>query len=180
MAGMSVVVRADGNPLALAPAIRAAIASLDRTLAMPSFRTLDQVVSDSLDRPRFYMTLLGMFSMIALVLAAIGIFGLVSFAVSQRTQEFGVRIALGASPRELLVSIVRGALVLVALGLVIGFSGAVVLTRVLSGLLYGVTPGDPATLAVVAGTLAATAVAASIVPAWRASTVNPIVALRAD
>ena len=178
MSGMSVVVRAGGNPLALAPAIRAAIAALDRTLAVPSFSTLDQVVSESLDRPRFFTTLLGMFSMVALVLAAIGIFGLVSFAVSQRTQEFGVRIALGASPRELLVSILRGALLLVALGLAIGFCGAVLLTRVLSGLLYGVTPGDPATLAVVAGTLAATAVLASIVPAWRASRVNPIVALR--
>ena len=147
---------------------------------MPAFRTLDQILSESLDRPRFMTTLLGAFSIIALLLAAVGIFGLVSFAAAQRTREFGVRIALGASPRELLGSIVRGALALVAVGLALGLGGALLLTEVLEGLLYGVTAADPATFAAVALTLAMTALVATVVPAWRAASVNPVIALRAE
>lgn len=180
LAQMSLIVRTDDDPLAHAASVRRAIAALDRNIAIPPFRTLDQIVSESLDRPRFFATLLGAFSAVALLLAAVGIYGLVSFAATQRTHEFGVRIAVGASPRELLLSIVGGALRLVAIGLVLGVGGALLLTRALAGLLYGVSPDDPATLAFVAATLAATAVVATIVPAWRAAGVNPIIALRAE
>jgi putative ABC transport system permease protein len=177
---MSVVVRSADDPLAHSAAIRRALASIDRDIPAPAFATLDQVLAQSLDRPRFFATLLGSFSLVALLLAAVGIFGLVSFAAARRTREFGVRIALGASPRELLLAIVRGALGLVAIGLVVGLGGAALLTRVLEGLLYGVTATDPVTFAAVAVTLALTAVVASIVPAARAAAVDPVSALRAE
>lgn len=180
LAQMSMIVRTAGDPLAHAASIRGAIAALDRNIAIPPVRTLDEIVSESLDRPRFVATLLGVFSAIALLLAAVGIFGLVSFAAAQRTHEFGVRIAVGASPRDLLVSIVRGAFTLVVVGLALGAGGALLLTRALAGLLYGVSPNDPATFALVAATLAMTAVVAAIVPAWRAAAVNPVTALRAE
>jgi putative ABC transport system permease protein len=180
LAQMSLVVRAAGNPLAQAGSIRAAIAALDRNLPMPAFSTLDQVLSNSLDRPRFFTTLLSVFSAIALLLAAVGIFGLVSFAAARRTREFGLRIALGAAPSALLASIVGDALRLVAIGLVLGLGGALALTRTLEGLLFAVSPSDPATFAGVTITLALTAVIASILPAWRAAGVDPLTALRAE
>lgn len=180
LAQMSLVLRADGDPMAQAASIRNAIATLDRDIAVPPLRTLDQILSESLDRPRFFTALLGAFSTVGLLLAAVGIFGLVSFAATQRNREFGVRIALGASPRGLLVSIVRGALVLVAIGLMLGFGGALLLTHALEGLLYGVSPADPTTFVAVAVTLALTTVIATIVPAWRASAADPIIALRTE
>ena len=180
LAQMSIVVRAAGDPMAHAAGIRRAIAALDGNLAMPAFKTLDQIVSESLERPRLFATLLGAFSTIALLLAAVGIFGLVSFAAAQRIPEFGVRIALGASPHGLLMSIVRNALALVGVGLMLGLAGALLLTSVLEGLLYGVSAGDPITFAAVAATLAITAVVATIVPAWRAAAISPLVALRAE
>lgn len=182
---MFVVVRMAGDPLAQIAAIRAEIGVLDPNLPIPEFRTLDQVVSDSLDRPRFFTTLLGVFSAVALSLAAVGIFGLLSFAVARRTREIGVRMALGASPRALLVTIVRDALVLVVIGLGTGLGGALALTRLLESVLFEISATeisatDPVTFAGVALTLGATALLASVVPAWRASTVDPLVALRAD
>jgi putative ABC transport system permease protein len=180
LAQMSIVVRAAGDPMVHSAGIRRAIAALDGNVAMPAFRTFDQILSESLDRPRFFTTLAGAFSAIALLLAAVGLFGLVSFAAAQRTREFGVRIALGASPRELLASIVRDALALVAIGLVLGSSGALLLTGLLEGLLYGVTAGDPTTFAAVAATLAIAALVATAVPAWRAASVHPLTSLRAE
>ena len=180
LAQMSIVVQAAGDPLAQAGGIRRTIAALDRNIPVPAFTTLDQVLSDSLDRPRFFATLLGVFSAVALVLAAAGIFGLVSFAAARRTREFGLRIALGAAPSALLTSIVRDALVLVAIGLVLGLTGALALTRTLEGLLFAVRPSDPATVVAVTLTLALTAVAASILPAWRAAGVDPLITLRAE
>jgi predicted permease len=175
---MFVVARAAGDPLAQIGAIRSEIRALDPNLPIPEFRTLDQVVADSLDRPRFFATLLSLFSAVALTLAAVGIFGLVSFAVARRTREIGVRIALGASPRMLLGTIVRDAFLLVAIGLGIGLGGALALTRMLESLLFEISPTDPVTLAGVAVTLGATALLASVAPAWRASTVDPLVTLR--
>lgn len=177
---MSIVVRTDGEPMAYAASIRSAITSLDRNVAVPPLRTLDQILSESLARPRFVTILLGALSTVALLLAAVGIFGLVSFAAAQRRREFGVRIALGASPRRLLVAIVCDALVLVVVALALGLGGALLLTRALEGLLYGVSPADPTTFVIVAGTLALTTVMATIVPAWHASSVDPLIALRAE
>jgi putative ABC transport system permease protein len=177
---MFVVVRTTGDPLAQAGAIRNVIIAQDAHVPVPVFRTLEQVVWDSLDRPRFFTTLLTIFSAVALALAAVGIFGLLSFAVARRTRDFGVRIALGASPALLLRSIVRDAFGLVVIGLAIGLAGAFALTRVLEGLLFEVTPTDPMTFAAVAITLGITALLASVVPGWRAAAVDPLVALRAE
>ncbi|MGH9172956.1 MAG: ABC transporter permease [Vicinamibacterales bacterium] len=177
---MFVVVRTAGDPLAQIGAVRTEIRALDPNLPIPEFRTLDQVVADSLDRPRFFTTLLSLFAGVALTLAAVGIFGILSFAVTRRTREIGVRIALGASPRILVRTIVREALVLVLIGLGIGLGGALALTRILERELFGISRIDPVTFAGVILTLGATALLASLVPAWRASTVDPLVALRAD
>jgi putative ABC transport system permease protein len=180
LAQMSIVVRADGEPLAPAGGIRRAIAALDGNIPMPAVTTLDEVLWNSLDRPRFFTTLLSVFSAVALLLGAVGIFGLVSFAAARRTREFGVRIALGAVPSALLTSIVGDALALVGVGLVLGLGGALALTRTLEGLLFAVRPGDPMTFAAVTLTLALTAVIASVFPAWRAAGVDPLIALRAE
>lgn len=177
---MFVVVHTAGEPLAQIGAIRTEISALDRNLPIPEFRTLDQVVADSLNQPRFFTTLLSLFSAVALTLAAVGIFGLLSFAVARRTREIGVRIALGASPRTLVRTIVREALVLVVIGLGVGLAGALALARILESELFGVSRIDPVTFTGVILTLGATALLASLVPAWRASTVDPLVALRAD
>jgi putative ABC transport system permease protein len=124
--------------------------------------------------------LLSLFSAVALILAAVGIFGLLSFAVAQRTHEIGIRIALGASPRRLVEIVVRDALVLVVIGLAIGIGGALAFTRLLDAQLYGVSATDPVTFTLVALVLGGTALMASLIPAWRAATVDPLVALRAE
>ena len=177
---MFVAVRTAGDPLGQVSAVRAEIKALDPFVPVPEFLTLGQFVADSLDRPRFFTTLLGIFASVALTLAAVGIFGLLSFAVARRTREIGIRIALGASPTALLGTVVRHAAALVAIGLGMGLVGALALTRILESLLFEIRPADPLTFAAVALTLGATALLASIVPAWRASTVDPLVAFRAD
>jgi hypothetical protein len=136
------------------------------------------VVAESVARPRFLAMLLALFAATALALAAIGIFGLLSYTVAQRTREIGVRIALGARPGDVLGMVVRRALRLAGLGLTLGVLAALALTRVLEGILYGVSPTDPATFAGVALVLGATALMASLIPARRASAVDPVIALR--
>ncbi|MPY90486.1 MAG: FtsX-like permease family protein [Luteitalea sp.] len=178
--GMFVIVRTAADPLGLAGTIRRELRSLDSNLPIPEFRTFEQVVADSVSRPRFFTTLLSLFSAVALVLAAVGIFGLLSFAVAQRTHEIGIRIALGASPRTLVETVVREALVLVVIGLGVGTGGALALTRLLESQLFDVSATDPVTFAGVVLVLGATALLASLVPAWRAATVDPLVALRTE
>ncbi|MGH9160137.1 MAG: FtsX-like permease family protein, partial [Vicinamibacteraceae bacterium] len=180
LATMSVVVRAAGDPLALTATIRRELKALDSNIPAPEFQTFEQVLADSVARPRFMTTLLSLFSAVALILAAVGIFGLLSFAVAQRTHEIGIRIALGASPRTLVESVGRDALVLITIGLAIGIGGALALTRVLEAQLYGVSATDPVTFTIVALVLGGTALMASLIPAWRAATVDPLVALRAE
>ena len=177
---MFVVVRTNGDPLVHTTAIRKEIAGRDRNLPSIEPRTLDGVVATSLDRPRFFAGLLALFSGVALTLSAVGVFGLLSFAVARRTREIGVRIALGACPSALVRTIVRDVAVLVAVGLAIGLAGALALTRTLKSELFDVTPTDPLTLAGVVVVLGATALLASLVPAWRAAAVDPLVALRAE
>ena len=177
---MFVVVHTAGDPLAQIAGIRAEIRAIDPNLPIPEFRTLDQVVADSVSRPRVLTTLLGVFSGVALTLAAVGIFGLLSFLVARRTREMGVRIALGASPSTLVSTIVREALGLVVIGLSIGLGGALALTRMLESELFNVTPTDPVTFVGVGLMLGMTALLASLLPAWRAAAVDPLVALRAD
>ena len=177
---MHVVVRTDGDPLARAADVRAALASVDPALPAPTFSTVDQVVGASLARPRFTATLLTLFAGLALVLASVGIAGLLAYSVEQRTREFGVRVALGAAPGEILRLVAARTVKLVGMGLVLGLSGAIALSRVVEGMLYGVSPHDPAAFAIVVALIAVSSIAAAAVPARRAARVDPIVALRQD
>jgi predicted permease len=177
---MFVVVRTAGDPRALIGSIRAELMAIDENVPVADLRTLNQVVADSVSRPRILATLLSVFSGVALTLAAVGMFGLLSFLVARRTPEMGIRIALGASPGTLVRAIVREALGLVLIGLGIGFGGALALTRTLESELFLVAPTDLVTFTGVAAMLGATALVASLLPAWRAAAVDPLVALRAE
>jgi putative ABC transport system permease protein len=175
---MSVVVRAGGDPLALVPGVRRAMAEVDAAVPGRDFRTLERVVGDSFARERFLTWLLGLFAAAALLLSAIGVFGLFSFTVAQRTREMAVRTAIGARRAELVRMVLADTLKLAGAGLAAGVVAAVAATRVLEGQLYGVAPLDPATFAAVIALLAATAVLASVLPARRAAAADPMTALR--
>jgi putative ABC transport system permease protein len=175
---MNVVVRSAGDPGILTTAVRRAIRGIDTDEATSAFRTMDDVVSTSAAGDRFNTLLLGAFAVIALLLTAAGIFGLLSYLVTQRTREIGLRMALGAQRTDVLRVIVGHGLRLALLGLCIGVAGALVVTRWMSSVLFGVKPTDPLTFVVVAVVLGTVAFLASYVPARRAMRVDPIVALR--
>jgi predicted permease len=179
-AGMFVAVRTTGGPLEMARAVREAIGALDRGVPIVELRSMQEVVAESVARERLLARFVGMFSAVALTLAAVGIFGLVSFAVAERTREIGVRIALGATRGNALGHIIRHISLLVLIGLAIGLAAALAVTRTLESELFGVIPTDPAVFAAVILVLAATALVASVIPAWRAATLDPLVALRAE
>jgi putative ABC transport system permease protein len=176
--GMTLVVRTDGNPLAIAGQVRDAIRSIDRNLPVSDIRTMDDVAAAALSQPRFVTLLLALFAGTALTLAAIGIYGTISLLVSQRTQEMGIRLALGANRPAILKLVLGQGMVLTAIGLAIGIAGAVVLTRTLSGLVYGVGTLDPVTFLTVPAMLAVVAMLACFLPARRAASVDPITTLR--
>jgi putative ABC transport system permease protein len=178
--GMFVAVRTSGRPLEMARAVREAIGALDRAVPIVELRSMEEVVTESVARERMLARFVGMFSAVALTLAAVGIFGLVSFAVTERTREIGVRIALGATRSDALGHIIGHISLLVLAGLAIGLAAALAVTRTLESELFGVVPTDPAVFAAVIFVLAATALVASVIPAWRAATLDPLVALRAD
>jgi len=178
--GQAIVVRGAMDIGSLQQSIRKAVLAVNKDQALPDMKTLEQAKTESLGDNRLSSTLLGIFAIIALLLSAIGIYGVVSHGVEQRTREIGVRAALGASPAEILKLILRGGLTNVLLGLVIGIAGVFALTGLLSSLLFGVGDRDPLTLAGVAAILAAVAMAACYVPARRATKVNPIIALRCE
>ncbi len=175
---MSVVVRGPGDPAILAAAVRQALHQIDPDQATSTFRTMADVVTSSATNDRFNTLLLGAFAAIALLLTAAGIFGVLSYLVTQRTREIGLRMALGAQPTDVLRVIVGHGLRLVLLGLCIGVAGAFVVTRWMSSVLFGVTPTDPLTFTVVAVVLGSVALLASYIPARRAMRVDPMVALR--
>ena len=172
------LVRTSGDPGALAGAVRGAIRDVDPALAVFGVEPLDVTVSRSVSQRRFMMLLVGLFAAVALVLAAVGVHGVLSYTVAQRTREIGIRMALGARPGRVVGLIVGQGLWLALIGVAIGFAGAVALTRVLERLLFGVTPTDPVTFLTVGGFLVAVALAASYVPARRAARIDPLVALR--
>ena len=177
---MDVVVRADGSPESLLPVIRRRIHDLDANLALANVNTMDQLLSNSAAEPRLNTVLLAAFAGVALLIAAIGIYGVLAYSVNQRTREIGLRMALGATPRSVLQLIVGQGMRVVLIGVVIGLAGGLALGRAVSSLVFGVPVRDPATFTLVAVVLTAVALAACIIPARRAARVDPMVALREE
>ena len=175
---MFVLVRTTGDPLSIARAAQGAVWAADRDQPIASVRTVDQILATSQANRRFTAYLLGLFSIVALVLAAIGIYGVMAYSTAQRTQEIGVRMALGASRGIVLRMVLVDGLVIAGLGLAIGLSAALILSRYMSSLLFGIGTRDPITFMVLPLALLAIAVIATLIPAARAARVNPIVALR--
>jgi putative ABC transport system permease protein len=157
-----------------------AIRAVDPLQAIYRAATAEELVSKSLVERRFMLALLGGFALVAALLAAIGIYGVISVATTQRTREFGVRMALGADRGEILGMVVREGALMAGIGLALGLVAAVTFGRVMERFLYGITPADPITLAGVVGVLAAVALVACVMPARRATRVDPLVALRAE
>jgi putative ABC transport system permease protein len=175
---MSLVLKTTGEPLALASAIRETVRALDKNLPVSEIRTMDEVTASALSQPRFTTLLLGLFAALALTLAAIGIYGTVSLLVAERTQEMGIRLALGAERGTILRLILGQGMMLAVLGLALGLAGAALLTRLLASLVYGVGTLDPITFTAVPALLAAVAVVACLAPAQRAASVDPVLTLR--
>ncbi len=177
---LSFAMRTDGPPVDAIPAVRRTIARVDANAGLDAIMPMARLVADSVARQRFSAVLLGVFAGVAAVLAAIGIYGVLAYAVVQRTQEIGVRMALGAGRRDVLLLIVWRGLGYAAVGIALGLAGAAAGTRYLQSMLYGVTPLHPGTFVVVAVAFAGVAALASYVPARRAARVDPMVALRID
>jgi putative ABC transport system permease protein len=174
----SIVVRTTGDPLLLSQALREAVAATDPLVPTGAIRSMDQVLSRSLALRSFMMLLLGFFGGLALLLASVGIYGVIAFAVSQRTREIGVRMALGARPADVLRMVLREGMTLVGAGVVLGVAASLMLTRLLEGMVYGVRVRDPLIFAAVDLLLVAVSLVACYVPARRATRVDPLVALR--
>jgi predicted permease len=178
VAGVTLAVRTAPDPLSVVSAVRAQVAGPTEDQPIYGVQTMEQIISGSLAERRFAMLLLIIFASTALVLAAVGIYSVMSYAVSRRTHELGVRMALGASRGEILTLVVREGMALAAIGTLGGLTVAIGVTRLMASLLYGVRPADPATFAAVSLLLAGIALLACYLPAWRATKVDPIVALR--
>lgn len=177
---MNVVVRTAADPDALAPDIRRVVREADAALPIVRYRSMDDVFSDAVARPRFLTTLLGIFAGLALLLAAIGTYGILSYAVTERRQEIGIRLALGASRGSVLGIVLRHGLTLAGIGLALGLAASMALTRFLQTQLFNVKPTDPLTMAGVTLFIAAVALVACLVPARKATLVDPMVVLRQD
>jgi putative ABC transport system permease protein len=173
-------VRGTGEAAALVPALRAAVWDTDPDVSISAVQTMDEVVARATASPRFYLLLLGSFAAAALALAAVGIYGVMSYSVAQRRNEIGIRMALGARSGDVLRLVMREAVGVLAIGGAIGLVVALLLTRLMGGLLYGVAATDPLTFAGVGALLAAVALVATYVPARRAVRVDPLSALRAE
>jgi predicted permease len=179
-AGLALVARTTGDPAALATTVRAALGEIDANQPVFAIQPLETLLSASLAQRRLALMLMLIFGGAALLLAAVGIYGVMSYTVAQRTQEIGIRVALGAQPGDVLGMVVRDGMLLVAAGLGLGLGGALGLTRLVSSLLFGVSATDVVTYAVIALILAAVALAATVIPARRATRVDPMLALRVD
>ncbi|MGB7845106.1 MAG: FtsX-like permease family protein, partial [Candidatus Acidiferrum sp.] len=174
----SVVLRSDQDPRRLISPIRAQFSAVDPAQPVFDIATIKQRIDDSIETPRFYMTLLTLFAALALLLASVGIYGVISYFVSQRTHEIGIRMALGAVSFDVLRLVLGQGLVMILLGLTLGLGGSLLLTRYLANLLFGISPTDPFTIICGATLLITIALAACYVPARRAARVDPLVALR--
>jgi predicted permease len=175
---LTLVVRSGRDPAALTPMVRSLASSFDKNVVVSDVQTMDQVVAQATSEPRFYVFLLAAFAAVALVLAAVGIYGVMSYAVSRRTQEIGIRMALGARQGDVVSLVVGQGALLAVIGVSAGLVSALAVTRLMAGLLYGVRPNDPVTFIAVALLLSIVAVVASYIPARRAAKIDPIVALR--
>lgn len=177
---MTVATRTSGDPMSLVAPLRSAVASVDPSLALYSIATMSDRRTASLAASRFSTMLLSAFGGLALLLAAIGVYGVISYGVSQRSQEIGIRVALGAGHRNVLRLIVGHAAVLTGAGILIGITGALGLSHLIAGLLFRVSPTDPPTLGAGIVLLGGVALIAAVLPALRATRVDPAVALRAE
>jgi putative ABC transport system permease protein len=177
---MTILLRTSADGGTLAPAIRRVVAGLDPEIPVADVRSMTDVFADSLKKPRFFSTLLGVFSTLALVLAAVGVYGVVSYATARQTREIGIRIALGGRPVDVFARVMRQGLAPVAAGAVLGLAGALAAGRLMQSLLFGVPRTDWASLAGAVALLGAAAILACALPARRASRVNPTVALRSE
>ncbi|HVG64159.1 MAG TPA: FtsX-like permease family protein, partial [Hyalangium sp.] len=177
---MTVVLRTRMPPMAMAGTARGVVRELDAGLAVANVRTLEQVALRTASRTRFTALLLAMFGAAGLALAAVGIYGVLAFAVAQRTREMGIRMALGASRASVLRLVVGQGLRLTAFGMVLGVAASLAVGRLLRGLLFGISASDPLTFLGVVGVLGSVALLASYLPARRATTVEPVTALRSE
>jgi putative ABC transport system permease protein len=178
--GMTLVARTSGDPAGLSAAIRGEVLKIDKELPVSNVKTLEQYLSTSIAQQRFSVLLLGIFAAVAMALACVGIYGVLSYSVAQRRREIGVRMALGAARRDVLRLVVGHAMLLTLIGVAIGLGAAFALTRVMSTLLFGVSATDPMTFGLIALLLVAVALLAALVPARRATKVDPMVALRCE
>jgi len=175
---LALVIRASSNPAALSAAARAEVRSVDPDLPVYGIRTMEEIMSASVGQQRFAMALLGVFALIALALSSVGIYGVMSYSVSQRTHEIGIRMALGAKPGDVLRLIITQGLTLISAGMAIGLGAAFVVTRFMRFLLFAVSPTDPLTFASITVLLGAVALLACYFPARKATRVDPMIALR--
>jgi putative ABC transport system permease protein len=175
---LSLVLKTTADPLAVASGLRAAMQEVDRDQPLVRVRTMEEAMTDSVAQPRLRTTLIGLFSGVALLLSLIGVYGVMAYAVSERTHELGVRIALGAEPGDIRRLVVGEGTRLSAVGIAIGIAGALATSRSLGALLFGVSATDPATFAIAAVALAVAGLAAAYIPARRASRIDPVVLLR--
>ena len=173
-------IRTNRDPESIVPGVRAIVQQMDAQASLFYIAPMEQVVASTISRPRLYATLLGVFSVIGLGLAVIGIYGVMSYSVAQRTREIGIRVALGAKRRQVIALVLGQSAVLTVIGIVLGLSGAAMLSRYLEGLLFGVTPLDPTTFAAATALFALVALVAALGPVRRATGVDPLVALRAE
>ena len=174
----ALVVRTSVDPVSLATAVKQQIQSVDKDQGVGEIRSMELVVANSIARPRLQTVLLGIFAAIALTLACVGIYGVISYSVEQRAREIGIRIAVGAEPWSIFRLVLREGLTVTGSGLVVGLAAAFALTRYLETLLYGVKPTDPAVFAAVAALLLVVSAAACYIPARRATRLDPIAVLR--
>jgi ABC-type antimicrobial peptide transport system permease subunit len=177
---MTVAFRGRTDPAAMLAASKKELRNLDPDLPMFSVRTMEQRVNESLAQRRFSMLLLGVFASVALALATIGIYGVMAYLVNQGTRELGIRIALGASPRNILTLVVRQGMVLAFAGVMLGLAAAFLLTRLIRSLLFGVEAFDPITFAGTSFLLAIVTLLACYIPAQRAARIDPLISLRCD
>src|SRR6185503_10059728 len=175
---MTLVVRSTKDPASLVPAIRSQVLALDNDLPLQRVTTLDRVISNSIRRQRFTSVVLSVFAVVALLLATAGLYGVISYSVAQRTHELGIRVALGAQVKDVMQMVLRQGMTFVVIGELVGIAGAFALTRLLGGLLFGVTPTDAITFIAVVTILTIVALLACYIPARRATKVDPLVALR--